>query len=127
MPLPKSIDPERLRRRAPFQRYFRYPLSRDDFEPMCRGRRILGYAAAKPLYGKLTAEGRVDRSGGFNGRIAVLFVPSPVSGGRPPRLLFAQVPPQCITRPDGRRNWRFIRAAALRAVMAYLADERRQS
>lgn len=125
MTLPKSVDPERLRRRRPFSRYFRYPLSREAFRPVTRGRRILGYMAAKPLYGKLTADGRVDRSAGFNGRIAVLFVPSPVNGGRPPRLLFGALPRRCITRPDGQRNWPAIRAAARRAVMEYLSANRR--
>jgi hypothetical protein len=126
MSLPENIDPERLRRQRPFPRFFRYRLHRDDFQPVKRGRRVLGYMTAKPLYGKLTAEGRVDRSGGFNGRIAVIFVPTPASGHRPPRLLFARLPRRCITRPDGRRNWPVIRAAARTAVLQYLYRNRNE-
>jgi len=118
MPLPKRIDPERLRRKRPFGHYFRYRLSREDFHAVRNGRRLLGYMAAKPLYGKLTAEARIDRSAGFNGRIAVIFVPA--KSGRRPRLLFARLPRQCITRPDGRRNWRAILTAARRAVLESL-------
>jgi len=120
MALPKSIDPEKLRRRRPFGHYFRYRLGREDFLVVKNGRRVLGYMAAKPLYGKLTAEGRVDRDAGFNGRIAVIFVPSPVNSGKPPRLLFARLPRQRITLPGDRRNRPAIREAARRAVLQYL-------
>lgn len=120
MSLPNSVDPEKLRRRRTVSHYFRYPLHRDDFHTVRQGRRVLGYMVAKPLYGKLTAEGRVDQRSGFNGRIAVLFLPAPLNSGRRPHLLFARLPRRCITRPDGRRNWPFIRAAARRAVLDYL-------
>lgn len=87
---------------------------------MKKSRRLLGYMAAKPLYESLTAEGRVDRSRDFNGRIAVLFIPAPPDGRKPPRLLFARLAPRCVTRPDGRHNWPFIRAAARRAILDHL-------
>jgi len=32
--------------------------------------------AAKPLYGRLTRAGKVDRSAGFNGQVAVIFIPA---------------------------------------------------
>lgn len=117
--LPASLDPQELRGLLPdFAYWFRYPLHRDDFHPLrCNDAGpLLGYFSAKPLYGKLDAHGRVDRSEGFNGRIAGVFVPSPARSWRQAELFFTRIPKQRVTRDDGLRNWPAINAAAGRAL-----------
>lgn len=120
MSLSRRVDLEALRRGRPFAHYFRYPLHHRDFMPLRIDRRLRGYFAAKPLYGRLTASGRVDRSAGFNGEIAVIFIPSPARSSRHARLLKTHMPPSRVTRDDGRRNWPAIRAAAQHAVTEML-------
>jgi hypothetical protein len=120
--LPPSLDPERLATLPGFRYWFRYPLHARDFHALREDNdRLLGYYAAKPLYGKLDAHGRVDRSGGFDGRIAVVFVPSPARSLRHARLLLARAPREQLRRRDGRRDWRRIRASAERALRRQLA------
>jgi hypothetical protein len=116
MPLSAHVDLEALRRDRRVGFYFRYPLHRRDFWPIRVRGRLLGYATAKPLYAGLTTEGRVDRASGYDGRIAVLFLPSPVRSGHRARVLFARMPANEIVRTDGCRDWSAIRAAAERAV-----------
>ena len=121
--LPSSLDPAALPRALPALRHwFRYPLHRHDFHPLrdARGARLLGYYAAKPLYGRLDAEGRVDRSVGFDGRIAGVFVPSPARSWAQAELFFAEMPRDLVARADGRRNWPAINAAAERALRQQL-------
>lgn len=114
--LPPSLDPAALRRLPRFRHYFRYPLHAHDFRPLRDPRgRLRGYYAAKPLYGKLDARGRVDRSAGFDGRIAGIFVPSPARSLRHARLFFARMRKDRVAH-DGRRNWPAIRAAAERVL-----------
>lgn len=117
--LPPSLDPADLPRVLPgFRHWFRYPLHRHDFHalPDPHGQRLLGYYSAKPLYGTLDATGRVDRSAGFDGRIAGVFVPSPARSWAQAELFFAQMPKRDVARTDGRRNWPAINAAAERAL-----------
>lgn len=110
--LPPSLDLARLQRIPHFRHYFRYPLHAHDFHPLRDQRdRLRGYYAAKPLYGKLDAHGRVDRSAGFDGRIAGVFVPSPARSLKHAHLFFARMRKDRVAR-DGRRDWPAIRKAA---------------
>ena len=117
--LPPSLDPADLPRDLPqFRHWFRYPLQRRDFQPLraVREERLLGYYTAKPLYGRLDAAGRVDKSAGFNGEIAGVFVPSPAHSWRQAELFFTNMPKGEVARPNGQRNWPAIRAAAEQAL-----------
>ena len=126
MPLPRSLDPADLRRALPgFAHWFRYRLHAHDFHPLresdAADARLLGYYAAKPLYGRLDAHGRVDRRAGFNGEVVAVFVPSPARSWRHARLVRARMPRSRVRRADGRRNWPAIRRtveAAIRRGMA---------
>lgn len=125
MTLPRSLDPADLRRALPgFAHWFRYPLHAHDFHPLRAGddvrTRLLGYYAAKPLYGKLCAHDRVDRSAGFNGEVVAVFVPSPARSWRRARLLRTRMPRQRVRRADGSRNWPAIRCAAEAAIRGSL-------
>ena len=118
--LPASLDPADLATALPrFRHFFRYPLHARDFHPL-RRERLLGYHSAKPLYGRLDAHGRVDRSAGFNGEVAAVFLPSPARSWRSARLLRARMPRADVMRADGRRNWPAINAAAERAILESL-------
>jgi hypothetical protein len=116
----KNFDLAPLRRDPQIAYYFRYPLRHSDFQEVRRDGRLLGYAAAKPLYGRLTPEGKVDRTAGFDGQVAVIFLRSPARNGRSPTLLLTAMPPAEVTRADGKRNWPAIRAVAEQAVLALL-------
>lgn len=121
-PLPPSLDPAQLPAAvAGFRHWFRYPLHARDFRALRDRRRLLGYYAGKPLYGKLGARGRVDRGAGFNGDLVALFVPSPARSWRQAELVFARMPPADVARPDGKRNWPAIDAALERALLDRLA------
>ena len=117
--LPPSLDPADLPHHLPqFRHWFRYPLHRHDFQPLraVQDERLLGYYTAKPLYGRLDAAGRVDKSAGFNGQIAGVFVPSPARSWRQAGLFFTTMPQDQVARPGGKRNWPAIHAAAERAL-----------
>ena len=120
--LPSSLDLSGLARIPRFRHYFRYPLHAHDFHPLREGERLRGYYAAKPLYGKLDARGRVDRSSGFDGRIAGVFIPSPARSLKHAQLFFTRMRKDRIMR-DGRRNWPAILAAAEQAIGAKGATE----
>jgi len=96
--------------------YFRYALHPSDFRELHERDRFLGRYAAKPLYGRLTPEGRVDRSAGFNGQIAILFLPARVRTAQAARLILTRMPKEKVRLPNGRRNWPAIRVAAERAI-----------
>ena len=72
----EDIDLEELRRVPKFAHYFRYALHHGDFRELRIDGRLTGRFAAKPLYGRLTRDGKVDRSAGFSGQIAVIFLPA---------------------------------------------------
>lgn len=119
--LPRSLDPHALPDALPgFRDWFRYPLHDHDFHALradpSRDGRLLGYYAAKPLYGKLGAEGRVDRSAGFNGEVVAVFVPSPARSWQHARLVRTRMPRQRVRRADGKRNWPAIRHAVEAAI-----------
>ena len=108
--LPRSLDPARLATVPGVRHLFRYPLHAGDFHPLRAEGHLLGYYAAKPLYGRVDRRGRVDRSAGFDGRIAAVFVPSPARSWRRARLVMARAPRAQLRRADGRRNWPLIRS-----------------
>jgi len=118
--LPASLDPAALRAMPGIAHWFRYPLHARDFRPLRASddahAKLLGYYAAKPLYGRLDARGRVDRGAGFNGEVAALFVPSPARSWKRVRIAHARMPRDRVQRSDGRRNWPAIRQAAERAL-----------
>ena len=120
MPLPRALDPADLRRSLRFTYWFRYRLHADDFHPLRADddahARLLGYYAAKPLYGKRTAHGRVDTSSGFNGQLVAVFVPSPARSWRNARLIRTRMPRARVRRADGTRNWPAIRHAVATAI-----------
>jgi hypothetical protein len=117
----KHLDLAGLRHRPDIGFYFRYPLHHADFREVRAEGRLLGRYAAKPLYGRLTPAGAVDRSAGYNGQVAVLFVPARARSVASARLFLTRMPRSRVARPDGRRNWPAIRAAAERAVRRELA------
>jgi hypothetical protein len=121
--LPRSLDPAALADALPrFRHYFRYPLHERDFHALRAeaDARLLGYYAAKPLYARLDAHGRVDRDAGFDGELMAVFVPSPARSWKRARLVRARVPRRQVQRADGRRDWPAIRGAAERAIVQSL-------
>jgi hypothetical protein len=122
----KNFNLAALRRDPRIAFYFRYPLHHDEFRELREGPRgrLLGRFVAKPLYGRLTAEGKVDRSAGFNGQVAVLFIPAGARAPRSAQLLLTRMPRKWVTLPNGRRNWGAIREAAERAARRQAARQR---
>jgi hypothetical protein len=117
----QALDLAELRRVPGIAHYFRYPLHHGDFRELNLGGRLRGHYAAKPLYGRLTSEGKVDRSAGFDGGIAVIFIPAGARTVWAAELLLTQIDPPSITLPDGRRNWPAIRKAAERRLVEMVA------
>lgn len=113
-----------LRRDPQIAFYFRYPLRQRDFHKLYENGRVLGRYAAKPLYGRLTNEGKVDRSAGFNGQVAIIFIPTLARRAAAVRLLFTEMPPGDVTLANGHRNWLAIRRAAKRAIRRAIARAR---
>lgn len=100
--------------------YFRYPLHRKDFHAFRKQNRIRGHYAAKPLYGQLTETGHVDRSAGFNGDVATLFVPLKAQTPEDVELLIGHTAPEALTLPSGKKNWDAIRHTAEKSIHALL-------
>jgi hypothetical protein len=117
----EKFDLRGLRRLPRFAYYFRYPLHHRDFHEVREDERLLGRIAAKPLYGRLTREGKVDRSAGFNGQVAVIFIPARARTPRAAEVLLTKMSPRRVTKADGRRNWEAIYAAAETAVRRHCA------
>lgn len=109
----EDVDAARRDRRVSF--YFRYRLHPKDFRELRGGGKLCGHYTAKPLYGRLTQAGRVDRSGGYDGRIAILFLPEPVDPARL-QLLLIRLPSARLTTSSGHRNWPVIRQSAESAL-----------
>jgi hypothetical protein len=112
----KDLDLSELRRTPEIAFYFRYPLRHAEFREVRAEGRLLGRYAAKPLYGRLTPQGAVDRAAGYNGQVAVVYLPARARSVRSARLLLTRMPRSRVALPDGRRDWPAIRAAAERAV-----------
>ncbi|MBS0225032.1 MAG: hypothetical protein JSS25_01645 [Proteobacteria bacterium] len=118
--LPRSLDPSLLPAAIDdFAHWFRYPLHAGDFHPLRDRHRLLGYYAGKPLYGRLDAHGRVDRSQGFSGDLVAVFVPSPARSWRQAELVFAHMPAAEVERA-GKRNWPAINAVLAQALRRHL-------
>jgi len=117
----EEFDLKALRRVPQFAYYFRYPLHHSDFHEVREQRRLLGRVAAKPLYGRLTRAGKVDRSAGFNGQVAVIFIPARARTPRAATVLLTKMPRRQVTKADGRRNWEAIYEAAETAVRNHCA------
>ncbi len=113
----KNFDLSGLRRNPQIAFYFRYPLYHSDFRELRENGRLLGRIAAKPLYGKLTPAGRVDRRAGFNGQIAVIFIPARARTAHAAQLILTRMPKARVKLPNGKRNWPAIRAVAEKAVL----------
>ncbi len=120
-----DIDLEDLRRIPRISYYFRYPLHRKDFRELRAAERLHGHYAAKPLYGKLTPEGHVDRSGGYNGDVAALFVPLDAKAADDASVVIAHTDPGRIATKNGRRHWPAIREAAESGLCEMLGIDRR--
>jgi hypothetical protein len=116
-----DLDLDALRRVPRISYYFRYPLHRRDFHALKLRRSLRGHYAAKPLYGRMTPDGRVDRSGGYNGDVAALFVPVDARSADDASLIVAHIDPAEVALDSGRRNWPAIRAAAVHEICKTLA------
>lgn len=118
----KNFDLGALRRNKRIAFYFRYPLYHSEFHELRDPKtgRLIGRFAAKPIYGRLTRDGRVDRSAGFNGQVAVIFVPAHTRSAPSAQLLLARMSKAKVILPDGRRNWPAIRATAEQSVRRHL-------
>lgn len=112
----QDLDLGELRRMPRIAYYFRYPLHHKDFRELRSGNSLRGHYTAKPLYGRLTPQGRVDRSAGFNGDVAALFISIEARTVRDAQLVLAHLDPDRITLPNGRRNWPAIREAAEQCI-----------
>lgn len=112
-----DLDLEELRRVRRTSYYFRYPLHRDDFHELKVRETIQGHYTAKPLYGRLTPRGHVDRSAGYNGDIAALYVPVEARKVDDVHLLVTHIDPAEVALPSGQRNWPAIRAAAEHEIL----------
>lgn len=117
----KDLDLSELRRIPRISYYFRYPLHHGNFHELRLDDRLCGHYTAKPLYGRLTAEGKVDRSAGYNGDVAALFIPTEAQSVQAAQLVLTHMEPQRITLPNGRRNWPAIREAAQHRLCELLA------
>lgn len=121
MSLPAHLDPADIPRLRPDLRaWFRYPLHRRDFHALDRDARLLGHYAAKPLYARLDAHGRVDRASGFDGRIAGLFLPATTEDWPALELLFAETDPALLQAVTPMRR----RDLAAKAIAARLLATR---
>jgi hypothetical protein len=115
-----GLDLEELRKIPDISYYFRYPLHRHDFHDLRLHGSLRGRFAAKPLYSRLTDKGRVDRSSGYSGDVATLFVPLGAKSPSDVGLLLAHMAPERIVLPTGRRNWPAILQTAEHGIMEML-------
>ncbi|WP_300600885.1 hypothetical protein [Niabella sp.] len=120
-----DLDLDALRKTRRIGYYFRYPLHRNDFHDLKIDNELRGHYTAKPLYGRLTPEGRVDTTAGFNGAIAVLYVPLKAGDPDQATLFITHTTPDVLRLSNGKRNWKKIRAVAVKAIIERLAKEGR--
>jgi len=115
-----DINLEELRKARRIGYYFRYPLHRHDFHDLNIRNHAYGHYTAKPLYGRFTPEGRVDKSAGFNGDVAVLFVPLTAKFADDVALFIFHTTPKNIQLPSGKRNWKKINERVVTALVKKL-------
>lgn len=119
-----DFDLRTLRQVPDYAFYFRYPLHHGDFREIREEGRLLGRFTAKPLYGRLTPDGKVDRSAGFNGQVAILFIPTKARTARSAKLFLTRMRRDRVQLPNGRRNWPAIRAVAERRILRELSGRK---
>jgi hypothetical protein len=118
----EDLDLGELRKLRRIGYYFRYPLHRDHFHDLIIRDHIYGHYTAKPLYGRLTPEGRVDKSAGFNGDVAILFVPLEAKHPDNVQLFISHTSPENIMTPAGKRNWKKINETAVEYITKQLEE-----
>lgn len=118
-----DLDLDELRKTRRIGYYFRYPLHRNNFHDLKIRDHIYGYYTAKPLYGRLTPEGRVDKSAGFNGDMAVLYVPLEAKTSDEVELFILHIAPKDIQLPTGKRNWKKINEVAVESITKRLEED----
>lgn len=118
-----DLDLDKLRKIRRIGYYFRYPLHRDNFHELRIRDHTYGHYTAKPLYGRLTAQGRVDKSAGLNGDVAILFVPSEARTFDDVELFIAHTTPANIQLPGGKRNWKEINETAVKFITEQLTGK----
>ena len=116
-----DLDLAALQRQPRFSRYFRYPLHRRGYHELRIEDRPRGHYAAKPLYARLTPQGKVDRSSGYSGEIAALFVPREAVRPDEAEVILAHMDPHSVVDASGSRNWPAIREAAESGIRDMLA------
>ena len=117
-----DLDLDELRKTRRIGYYFRYPLHRNNFNDLRIRDHIYGHYTAKPLYGRLTPEGRVDKSAGFNGDVAVLYVPLEAKTPDEAELFISHTAPKNIQLSTGKRNWEKINEVAVESITKRLED-----
>ncbi|MBO9617846.1 MAG: hypothetical protein J7539_02325 [Niabella sp.] len=117
-----DLNLDQLRKAGRIGYYFRYPLHRNNFHELRIGDQLWGHFTAKPLYGRLTPEGRVDRSAGFNGDVAVLFVPLDAKDITATELILIHTNPETLLLPNGKRDWKEINEVATAAVSKKITE-----
>jgi hypothetical protein len=118
-----DLDLDELRKTRRIGYYFRYPLHRNNFHDLKIRNHIAGHYTAKPLYGSLTPEGRVDKSAGFNGDIAVLYVPLKAATPDDTELFITHTAPGNIQLANGKRNWKKINETAEKYITERLEEK----
>jgi len=121
-----DLDLNELQKTRRIGYYFRYPLHRNNFHELNIRDHIYGHYTAKPLYGKLTPEGRVDKSAGFNGDVAVLFIPLGAKTFDDVELFISHASPGDVQLPTGKRNWKKIDEIAVRSLTKRLEEKDRE-
>lgn len=117
-----DLDLKDLRKIPRIGYYFRYELHRHDFHELTYKSKLRGHYATKPLYGKLTPEGRVDTSGSFNGNVAALFVPLSAKTEKDVQLIVTYTDPARLTLENGKKNWKAINGTAERYIKRKIAQ-----
>jgi hypothetical protein len=112
-----DLNLDELRRIPRVSYYFRYPLHRQDFHELkLQNNDVRGHYAAKPLYSGLKPDRRVDRSTGYSGDIAALFVPLEAQTVKETSIMLSHLARQRIMLPNGHRNWPAIRETAENSI-----------
>ncbi len=117
-----DLDLDELRKTRRIGYYFRYPLHRNNFHELKIRDHIYGHYTAKPLYGRLTPEGRVDKTAEFNGDVAVLYVPLKAKTSDEAELFISHTAPKNIQLPTGKRNWKKINEVAVKSITRRLEE-----